>query len=125
MIQRFNSLFAARKELHERLPNGPAYYMERFFYDTASASTAPPLAALTKVVKPTQILFGTDFPFGSSAAIAAGLRATGLFNSEELNGIERGKISPSFPNPSIERNPSRGAIRTGAQPEKPTTRQIP
>src|SRR5262249_42357431 len=60
LMQRFTSLFNARKDLQERLPKGPAYHMERFFYDTASASTVPPLAALTKVVKPSQIVFGTD-----------------------------------------------------------------
>jgi predicted TIM-barrel fold metal-dependent hydrolase len=97
LMQRFTSLFAARKDLQERLPNGPAYYMERFYYDTASASTAAPLAALTKVVKPTQILFGTDFPFGSGATIAAGLRATGVFNPSELHAIERGNAARLMP----------------------------
>jgi predicted TIM-barrel fold metal-dependent hydrolase len=99
LMQRFTSLFAARKELQERLPHGPAYYMERFYYDTASASTAAPLAALNKAVKPTQILFGTDFPFGSSAAVAAGLRATGLFTASDVSAIERGNavhIMPRF-----------------------------
>ena len=98
LMQRFASLYAARKELQERLPHEPAYYMERFYYDTASASTAAPLAALTKVVKPTQILFGTDFPFGSSATVAAGLRATGLFTPAELDSIERGNAARIMPN---------------------------
>jgi hypothetical protein len=65
-MQRFNSYFDARKDLQPRLPLGPAYYMGRFCYDTAFAATIYPLAALTKLVKPTQILFGTDYPFGSA-----------------------------------------------------------
>lgn len=97
LMQRFTSLFAARKDLQERLPNGPAYYMERFYYDTASASTVAPLAALTKVVKPTQILFGTDSPFASAATIAAGLRSTGLFDTAELFAIERGNAARIMP----------------------------
>ena len=97
LMQRFTSLFAARKDLQERLPNGPAYYMERFYYDTASASTVAPLAALTKVVKPTQILFGTDAPFASGATIAAGLRSTGLFDAAALYAIERGNAARIMP----------------------------
>jgi predicted TIM-barrel fold metal-dependent hydrolase len=98
-MQRFNGLFAGRKDLQEKLPNGPAYYMERFFYDTAMANTAPPLSALLKVTKPAQIVFGTDFPFGSSLAVAAALRQSGLFNADDLQAIERGnaaRIMPRF-----------------------------
>jgi hypothetical protein len=40
------------KDLQPRLPRGPAYYMERFYYDTANAMTIHPLASLTKLVAP-------------------------------------------------------------------------
>ena len=63
LMQRFTYYFDARKDLQPRLPKGPAYYMQRFHYDTANAMTIHPLASLTKLVTPTQILFGTDFPF--------------------------------------------------------------
>lgn len=75
----------------------PGLLLERFYYDTASASTVAPLAALTKVVKPTQILFGTDAPFASGATIAAGLRSTGLFDTAELYAIERGNAARIMP----------------------------
>ena len=97
LMQRFNSLFAARKDLQPRLPLGPAHYMERFCYDTASATTIYPLAALTKLVKPTQILFGTDYPFGPAKNVAAGLRAVGLFSAEDLQAIERGNAARIMP----------------------------
>ena len=96
-MQRFNSYFAARKDLQPRLPLGPSHYMERFFYDTASATTVYPLAALTKLVKPTQILFGTDYPFGPAKAVAAGLRAVGLFSAADLQAIERGNAARIMP----------------------------
>jgi len=35
LMQRFTYYFAARKDLQPRLPRGPAYYMERFYYDTS------------------------------------------------------------------------------------------
>jgi RNA polymerase primary sigma factor len=51
--------------------------------------TIHPLASLTKLVTPTQILFGTDFPFLTSKATAAGLREVDLFSSAELQAIVR------------------------------------
>ena len=89
LMQRFTYYFAARKDLQPRLPRGPAYYMERFYYDTANAMTIHPLASLTKLVTPTQILFGTDFPFLTAKSTAAGLREVGLFNTADLRAIER------------------------------------
>src|SRR5262249_37138555 len=43
LMQRFTFYFAARKDLQPRLPRGPAYYMERFYYDTANAMTLHPI----------------------------------------------------------------------------------
>jgi predicted TIM-barrel fold metal-dependent hydrolase len=97
LMQRFTSLFNARKDLQPRLPEGPAHYMQRFYYDTASATTVHPLAALTQLVKPSQILFGTDYPFGPAKAVAAGLRATGLFSADDLQAIERGNAARMMP----------------------------
>jgi hypothetical protein len=61
----------------------------RFYYDTANAMTIHPLVSLTKLVAPTQILFGTDFPFLTASATAAGLREVDLFSVAELQDIER------------------------------------
>ena len=97
LMQRFAGLFASRKDLQEKLPNGPAYHMERFFYDTASASTRAPLVALTSVVKPSQIVFGTDFPFASASGVAAGLRQTQMFSAEDLRAIEYGNAARIMP----------------------------
>ena len=83
--------------LNERLAKGPAYYLERFYYDTANAMTIHPLASLTKLVKPTQIVFGTDFPFLTARDTAAGLRAVGLFTPTELQEIERGNAAELMP----------------------------
>jgi len=97
LMQRFTYYFAARKDLQARLPKGPAYYMERFYYDTANAMTIHPLAALTKLVKPTQIVFGTDYPFLTAQATAEGLREVGLFSAADLQAIERGNAASMMP----------------------------
>src|SRR3981081_2465803 len=97
LMHRFTYYFAARKDLQSRLPKGPAYYLERFYYDTANAMTIHPLASLTKLVKPTQIVFGTDFPFLTAKATAAGLREVGLFNATDLQAIERGNAAELMP----------------------------
>jgi len=97
LMQRFTYYFAARKDLQQRLPEGPAYYLSRFYYDTANAMTIHPLASLTKVVAPTQIVFGTDFPFLTAKNTAAGLREVGLFSATDLQAIERGNAAGLMP----------------------------
>jgi predicted TIM-barrel fold metal-dependent hydrolase len=97
LMQRFTYYFAARKDLQPRLPEGPAHYLQRFYYDTANASTIWPLASLTKLVQPTQIVFGTDFPFLTAGGTASGLRETGLFGPEDLRAIERDNAARLMP----------------------------
>ena len=97
LLQRFTYYFDLRKDLQARLPRGPQYYLGEFYYDVANASTLAPLASLTKVVRPTQIVFGTDFPFLTAKATAADLRQTGLFTSADLGLIDRGNAARLMP----------------------------
>jgi 6-methylsalicylate decarboxylase len=99
LVQRFTFLANVRKDLKERLPEGPIHYLRKFFYDTANASTVYPLASLMKLVPSTQVVFGTDFPFLTASATAADLRETGLFSAVDLQAIERGnaiRIMPRY-----------------------------
>jgi predicted TIM-barrel fold metal-dependent hydrolase len=97
LVQRFTYLAQARRDLKDRFPEGPIHYLQKFYYDTANASTVHPLASLTKLVKPTQILFGTDFPFLTAKATAADLRATGMFSDTDLAAIDRGNAVELMP----------------------------
>jgi predicted TIM-barrel fold metal-dependent hydrolase len=47
----------------DRAPCGVMYYLRQFFYDTALSANPHALRSLCALVPPTQILFGTDFPF--------------------------------------------------------------
>ena len=44
--------------------------------------------ALKQMVGTSQIVFGTDFPFGKSANIAAGLKENGLLNEAEMRAVD-------------------------------------
>lgn len=73
--------------------------LRRFYYDTAASNNPIQMAALKKLVSASQIVFGTDFPFGKSANIADGLEECGVFSAGELRGIDREnalRIMPRF-----------------------------
>ena len=97
LIQRFTFLANLRKDLQPRLPEGPIHYLQKFYYDTANASTVHPLASLMKLVTSSQVVFGTDFPFLTASATAADLRETGMFSAADLQAIERGNAAGLMP----------------------------
>jgi predicted TIM-barrel fold metal-dependent hydrolase len=66
----------------------PLGEMRRFHFDTAQAFNPYALAALTRLVPATRIVFGTDFPFMSAEKTARGLREFG-FSHAQLRLIER------------------------------------
>jgi predicted TIM-barrel fold metal-dependent hydrolase len=74
LIERFVRLPLASKDAAAKTPEGVLPLLRRFHYDTASVTHPAPMAALTKVVPISQIVFGTDFPFRSSADHVDGLR---------------------------------------------------
>ena len=79
-------------------PNSRLGQLRRFYYDTAASTNPIQMSALRSLVSTSQIVFGTDFPFGSSSTIAAGLQDCG-FTPGELRAIDRGnaiKILPKY-----------------------------
>ena len=74
----------------DRMPDGFMRTLKTFYYDLAGASNAGAVASLLQLVPASQILFGTDFPPGGSAAdYAVALRALKMFESDALRLIER------------------------------------
>ena len=89
LISRFTRLEAEMKEkAAQRMPKGVMYELKKFYYDTAQGNHAGALAALMKIVTPSQVLFGTDFPFRDGAEEIGGLTAY-RFAPNDLRAIER------------------------------------
>jgi 6-methylsalicylate decarboxylase len=88
LLSRFVYQEANMKGKDRMLPKGLMYELKKFYYDTAQGNSAPALAALLKVAPPSQILFGTDYPFRTAAEEIRGLMAQ-RFPAKDLRAIER------------------------------------
>jgi predicted TIM-barrel fold metal-dependent hydrolase len=71
-----------------QVPNGVMAELVRFHYDIAQIAYPPGLAALTRMVPISQILWGTDFPFRSGREYLKALAEFG-FSEDDLRRIER------------------------------------
>lgn len=69
-------------------PNSKLYHIRRFYYDTAGSANPIAMQGLKTLAGSSQIVFGTDVPYGTSAAIEQALEACGL-SREELRAINR------------------------------------
>jgi predicted TIM-barrel fold metal-dependent hydrolase len=86
------SLADAFPALRERAPKGVLHYLRRFFYDTALSASPHALRSLQELVPPSQILFGSDFPFAPepiAAASVKGLAGYAGFDEADRRAIER------------------------------------
>jgi predicted TIM-barrel fold metal-dependent hydrolase len=96
LTERFVRLPLNNKSLAPRVPNGVEYELKRFYYDTAQASHPFALASLMKLVSVSQVVFGTDFPYRTSAEHVKGLAAYG-FSASDLQAIERENATRLLP----------------------------
>ena len=87
LYERF-AMQARSPEIQKKLPLGVDPILRRFYYDTAQAAMAPPMAALKRVVPVSQILFGTDYPYRTAAEHVEELHASKVFTAKELAAIE-------------------------------------
>jgi predicted TIM-barrel fold metal-dependent hydrolase len=70
------------------LPRGVDYELKKFYYDVAQVAHPAALASLVKVAPTSQILFGTDYPYRTSADHVKGV--TAFFSDEtERRGVLR------------------------------------
>ena len=61
--------------------------LRSFYYDTAQTSNPVAMAALTKFIPISQIVYGTDYPYRSAAEHTKGLAE--IFSGADLRAIER------------------------------------
>ncbi len=86
LIERYVRLPLLSKAAAAKTPEGVMPLLQRFHYDTAQVANPAAMAALTKVVPTSQIVFGTDFPFRTSLDHVNGLKQ--IFSAEDLQKIE-------------------------------------
>jgi 6-methylsalicylate decarboxylase len=78
--------------LQEKVPQGVATYLGRLYYDTALSASSHALRSLQELVEPSQVLFGSDYPFAPEPVTIAtieGLRCYDGFEEQALEAIER------------------------------------
>ena len=92
LADRLNRWSNARPEFKAKLPDGAIGAMQKFYYDTAAAAHPHALSSLMQLVKVSQVLLGTDFPFSTSAANHKGLAGFG-FSEADLSAIGRGNAT--------------------------------
>lgn len=78
-------------------PNSRLDHLRRFYYDTAQSTNPVQMQGLKRIVGASQIVFGTDYPFGSAAKHLQGLDKCG-FSGGELAGIHRDNALRLLPN---------------------------
>jgi hypothetical protein len=79
-------------------PNSRLYHLRRFFYDCAQSSNPIQMQGLKTLVGVSQIVLGSDYPFGSPGKHITGLSKCG-FTADELRSIHREnalRILPKF-----------------------------
>jgi 6-methylsalicylate decarboxylase len=80
----------------EKLPRGIDHELRKLHYDVALQANRPALAALFAYVPASQVLLGSDYPFGTSADGIRGLEDFGL-GAADLDAIYRGNAVRLLP----------------------------
>jgi len=88
LLSRFERHMVEAKDAKEKAPKGLMHELRKFYYDTAQGNHEGALLALLKLVPPSQVLYGTDFPFRDGAEVIDGLAKHG-FSASERRAIDR------------------------------------
>jgi 6-methylsalicylate decarboxylase len=83
-------------ELADRAPNGVEAEIRKLYFDIANGANPSSLAALTKLVPISQLLFGTDFPMVRMTITVDGFRDF-KFSDNDVQAINRGNALRLFP----------------------------
>jgi predicted TIM-barrel fold metal-dependent hydrolase len=78
-------------------PDGYRAAASRFFYDIAQSTHAIPSRALKSLVPVDHIVFGSDYPFRTTAEHVQGLQAAGVYTADERAGIYAGNVRRHLP----------------------------
>ncbi len=84
------------KSKPEIAPNGILAEFQRLYYETANAASAPAIAGLLKLVAPSQVMYGSDYPYVTSEYNLANLRGQGLSDAD-IKAIEYQNVEKMIP----------------------------
>jgi predicted TIM-barrel fold metal-dependent hydrolase len=84
------------REFADKMPNGIDHELRKLHYDVALQANRPALAALFAYLPISQVLLGSDYPFGTSADGIRGLEEYGL-KPGDLAAIYRGNAERLLP----------------------------
>jgi 6-methylsalicylate decarboxylase len=93
---RIQNRYPADAKHAEYIPNGVWPELQRLHYECAHGTYPMQLAALTKFVAPTQLLFGTDFSPEPIETTVDNIPTSGL-SAETLQAMQRGNAEKLFP----------------------------
>jgi predicted TIM-barrel fold metal-dependent hydrolase len=82
------------------LPEGPGFYLKKFYYDTALSASPHAFASLLTVVDSSQILFGSDYVFATREAVpltVQGITDYPAFGAADVTAIARENAARLFP----------------------------
>jgi predicted TIM-barrel fold metal-dependent hydrolase len=96
LIERILGYQDLEKKLASPAPPGSRLHqLRQFFYDSANANNSVAMTALTKVVGKSQVLLGTDYPYGSNrvppgimAQHVNDLKGCGVFSPGEFQAVD-------------------------------------
>jgi predicted TIM-barrel fold metal-dependent hydrolase len=87
ITERFYTQPSLNPKLSSWTPDAMMAELRRFHYDTAQAANPIIMAALTKLVPISQIVYGTDYPYRTSEDHVKGLAT--IFSADDLRAIDR------------------------------------
>jgi predicted TIM-barrel fold metal-dependent hydrolase len=93
---RINFFHGQAKNVDQFAPDGIEAELRRLYYDTANATHPASMGALLKLVPPTQVVYGSDYPYVTMKAQVAALGSLGL-NDDALTAIERNTAGRLLP----------------------------
>ena len=75
---RINYFHGNAKNISEFAPEGIEAELRKLFYDTANATHPASMAALLKLVPPSQVVYGSDYPYLPMDTQVKSLQSLGL-----------------------------------------------
>jgi predicted TIM-barrel fold metal-dependent hydrolase len=96
LAARITDIAKNRKDLSARVPNGVMAELKKLHYDIAGINHPIPFNGIRDLVGPSQLLFGTDYPFWSPNVAVKVLDDLGIAGAERER-IERGNAMAMMP----------------------------